>query len=216
MAESYQIVIVGAGGFGREVLPLIADSLDPQRYEIKGYLGQDDAGLRGYDIPGRWLGDPEQYEPQPQDRFILAIGNMHARKRVVESLVGRGGEFVSLVHPRAYVAPTAKLGKGVVIYPFACVSNCATVGDYAHLSIYASLGHDCVTGKYCLMAPYATTNGFVQLGDEVYLSTHSTVVPGCQVGARTIVSANSAVMRSVAENCFVFGVPGKVIPRFVS
>ncbi|MCA9265866.1 MAG: acetyltransferase [Planctomycetales bacterium] len=207
------IVIVGAGGFGRELLPFLDLCFSPQTHRLKGFLAQNASELDNYDVAAPVLGDPEQYTPEPQDRFLLAIGNMKVRKRVVEALTAKGGEFLTLVHPTAVVAPTAIIGVGAVIYPLTVVSNCAHVGDYAHLSTYASLGHDARTGKYCLLAPYATLNGFCILEDEVYLSTHSTVVPGRRVGQASVVSANSAVMRDVPPHSFVFGVPGKVMPR---
>ncbi len=116
--------------------------------------------------------------PAPNDRFLLAIGEMDARRRTVESIQARGGQFLPFVHPLARVASTAVLGTGAVVYPFAVVSNQTQLGDFVHLNYYASVGHDCRLGRYCLLAPYATLNGFVTLDDEVYISTHGTVAPG--------------------------------------
>jgi sugar O-acyltransferase (sialic acid O-acetyltransferase NeuD family) len=207
------LVIVGAGGFGRELYEMLWDAFSPEQYRLKGFLAQDDGRLAQHGIEARVLADPEEYTPAATDRFLLAIGQMEARRRAVEALTGRGGQFVSLIHPLARVARTARVAAGAVIYPFAVVSNNASLATCVHLNYYASVGHDCCLGRYCLLAPYATLNGFVQLADEVYVSTHATVAPGRRLGYRCKLSANSACMQDAAENSLIFGVPGRQVRR---
>ncbi len=211
-----EIVIVGAGGFAREMQCMLPEFMGNARYRFKGFLGQDQGVASDVDISDQLLGDPEDYVPEPEDRFLLAIGNMDARRRTFEAILPKGGRFLTLVHPRAYVAPSAKLAEGVIIYPFAAVSNNARLEAGVKLNYYASVGHDTHLGRYCLLAPYATVNGFGILEQEVYLSTHSTVAPQVRVGMRTKLSANSAAMRDVPADSLVFGVPGRVVRRMHS
>ncbi len=207
--NKHKLIIVGAGGFGRELYSFLWDCFSKDEYEVKGFLGKDPLQLEGLGIDFDVLGDPETYQPLEEDRFLLAIGNMPARRRVVEAIAAKGGRFLTMVHPSAYVSPGAKIGEGSIVYPFACVSNMADLNDYVHLSIYASMGHDSRAGRFCLLAPYATLNGFSYLEDEVYVSTHSTVAPEIRVGAQTKISANSVVMQNTPARSFVYGVPGK-------
>lgn len=207
------IVIVGAGGFAREMHCLLPEFLADATWRFKGYLGRDQGVASQVDISHQLLGDPEAYAPAPDDRFVLAIGNMDARRRTFEAITEKGGRFLTIVHPRAYVANTAQLAEGVVIYPFAAVSNNARLDVGVKLNYYASVGHDTQLGSYCLLAPYATVNGFGILEEEVYLSTHSTIAPQVRVGARSKLSANSAAMRDVPADSLVFGVPGRVVRR---
>ncbi len=212
-SEPQDLIIVGAGGFGRELLEMLADVFPVERFHFKGFLARDASDLRSHGIEADVLGDPEDYQPTSNDRFLLAIGDIDARRRTVESIQSRGGQFVSFVHPLARVAATATIGPGAVIYPFAVVSNQSSLADYVHLNYYASVGHDCRVGRYCLLAPYGTLNGCVTLEDEVYISTHGTVAPGRTMHYRSKLSANSACMRDAAANSLVFGVPGKQVPR---
>lgn len=216
MDDIVDIVIVGAGGFAREIETLLPTFLPNAEYRLKGFLGKDQGVASEHDLTDRLLGDPEEYSPCPQDQFVLAIGNMDARRRTVEALIAKRGRFLTLAHPTAYVAPTATLEDGVIVYPFACVSNNAYLETATKLNYYASVGHDTKLGKYCLLAPYATVNGFGVLEDEVYLSTHSTVAPQVRVGFQSKLSANSAAMKDVPKRSLVFGVPGRVVPRLTA
>ena len=212
-ATALEIVIVGAGGFGREMRCLLPGFLPQGGYHFKGFLGEDQGTPSSEDVSRLILGDPMTYVPEVNDRFVLAIGQMPARRRTVEALRDKGATFLSLIHSQAIVAPTAQIGQGVIVFPFAAVSHNAFLDDCAKLNYYASVGHDTTLGKYCLLAPYATVNGFGTLEDDVYLSTHATVAPQVTVGTRSVVSANSAVMKSVPADSFVFGVPGRCMRR---
>ncbi len=156
----FDVVIIGAGGFGREIRELLFDCLDPTQYQFKGYLGKDLGIAEDPKIARQVLGDPLVYHPGDDDRFVLAIGNMGARRRTVESLVARGAQFVNLIHPTALVADSARLGQGIVLYPYSVVSNEAVLNDFVKMNYYASAGHNAEFGKYCLLAPYATVNGY--------------------------------------------------------
>ena len=50
------IIIVGAGGFGRELFEMLWDAYDKNAYQFKGFLAQDDRSLReaGLDAPYRY------------------------------------------------------------------------------------------------------------------------------------------------------------------
>ncbi len=203
------IVIIGAGGFGRELYEMLWDCLPSEGFRFKGFLAKDADELAGYGVDAPILDHPDRYEPAESDRFLLAIGDMDVRRRIVETVVEKSGQFLTLIHPTSVIAKTAHIGEGAVIYPYTIIMNRAFVDDFVHLSNYASVGHDARVGRYALMAPYATMNGFSVIEDEVYMSTHSTVAPEKRVGRKSKVSANSTVMQDVPAGSLVYGVPGK-------
>ena len=207
------IVIVGAGGFGREVYHWARELLGSPNYRFKGFIDDnpDSEKISGNQLkilgaihPGK-----NQYDIQPTDRFIYAIGNIDNKKTIITELKNRGATFISLVHPTAVVADTAAIGQGVVICPFALVSDQAIISDFTMINCYASCAHDTQVGKYTILSPYATLNGYVELEDEVFLGTHSTVVASRKIGYRTKISANSVAMTNVPPRSIVVGVPGK-------
>ena len=207
----YNVIIVGAGGFGREVYLWAKDSFSKDQYTIKGFLDDDPRILDNYDMDVGIIGNLDNYEVKNQDRFLFAIGDIDVKKRLVMELKKKGAKFLTLIHPTALIVPTAKIGEGVIICPFVTVCDHAQLGDFVMMNIYSTCGHDGKVGKYCILSPYAILNGFVALEDEVFLGTHSTVIPYKRVGHKSKISANSVVMRDVPANKIVFGVPGKAI-----
>lgn len=207
----YDITIIGAGGFGREVYLWVKDSFPKDQYTIKGFLDDNPRILNNYNMDIGIIGDLDGYEIKKQDRFVFAIGDIDVKKHLVIKLKEKGAKFLTLIHPTAIVANTAKIGQGVIICPFVTVSDHAQLGDFVMMNIYSSCGHDVKVGDYCILSPYATLNGFVILEDEVFLGTHSTIIPYKKIGYKSKISANSVVMREVPPNKIVFGVPGKAI-----
>lgn len=200
------IIIVGAGGFAREVYQWVS-VLSPYE-EVKGFLSPNPKDLEGFDMPPI-LGDEDTYEIQEDDKFILGIGTIPLKKKVVAKLKERGAEFMSFVHPMATVSRNSKIGEGVVVCPYATVTESVTIGDFAMLNIYSSAGHDAKIGDNCILSPYATLNGFAVLENDVFMATHTVVTGSKRVGKGSIIGANSVVLHDVPENSKVIGVSKK-------
>ena len=207
----YNIIIVGAGGFAREVYYWVNDTFSKESYKIKGFLSYNQKDLDGYNIKGGIIGNDDNYKIGENDRFIIAIGDIDIKKRAINKLKKRGAKFISLIHPTALIIPTAKIGEGVVICPYCLVSDNVQLDDFVMMNTYASCGHDVKVGKYSILSPYVALNGFVKLENEVFVGTHATVISYKKVGFQSKISANSVVMRNVPSKCMVFGVPGKNI-----
>jgi sugar O-acyltransferase (sialic acid O-acetyltransferase NeuD family) len=207
-ASCARIILVGAGGFGREVLQWARDAWPHAAGRIEGFLSAD-AG-HGRSLPV--LGNPESFSPRPGDGFVLAIGIPGVRRRVAESLLARGAEFLALVHPTAVVAPTATLGSGSIVCPHAVVSDAAHVGRFTLVNYHASIAHDASTGDFAVLSPYAALGGGATIADDVFLGLHASVGPGVGVGQRGKVAANSCALSDVPPDSLVLGVPGRVSP----
>lgn len=204
-----RVVIVGAGGFGREVRWWARDAWCGTGVEFPGFLSADDTlGSPGFPV----LGDPERYVPAAGEAFLLAIGIPHVRRRVAESLLARGARFLSLVHPTAVVAPTARIAFGAIVCPHAVISDAAELGACALVNYHASVAHDAVVGAFCVLSPYATLGGAARIDEDAFLGLHASVGPGRRLGARSKVSANSALLSDAPDDALVYGVPGRVGP----
>jgi len=212
VSSARRIIIVGAGGFGREVLHWARDAWPDHSSRIAGFLSAERDHL---DCQGSGLGiitDPDRYEPQAGDALLLAIGIPEVRRRVAESLRSRGGVFLTLVHPAAIVAPSASIGEGSIICPYAIVSAAAMVGACVLLNYHSSLGHDASAGDYAVLSPYATLGGHAHIGEDVFMGMHASIGPGKRIGARSKVSANSCALSDAPADSIIYGVPGRVGP----
>ena len=207
-----RIILVGAGGFGREVLHWARDAWPDQASQIAGFLSAERHALDRHDCGLEIIGDPDLYQPQAGDAFLLAIGIPQVRRRVAESLQSRGCVFLTLIHPAAIVAPTASIGAGSIICPYAIVSDAATVGVCTLLNYHSSLGHDASAGDYAVLSPYATLGGHAHIGEDVFMGMHASVGPGKRVGARSKVSANSCALVDAPADSIIYGVPGRMGP----
>jgi sugar O-acyltransferase (sialic acid O-acetyltransferase NeuD family) len=208
----HDLIIVGAGGFGRELRQLVQYCFPTGSYRIKGFLSSNPRDLEGHNVAEPIIDDPHRYSPRENDRFLLAVGDIEHRKSITTALKTKGATFLSMVHPTALVDNAASIGEGCVIYPYAIVMNEARLDDFVLLNLYASAGHDTQVGKYCNLCPYATMNGFAVLEDEVYMGTHSSLLPECRVGRGSKISAGSVAAHNVEPYSLVFGVPGKHVP----
>jgi len=211
-----RILIVGAGGFGREVLQWARDAWPSACDRIAGFLSADAHLLDGCDCGIRIVGSPDSHRPAVGDVHLLAIGVPYARRRVAESLLARGAKFLTLVHPTATVAPSAHIGEGSIICPYSIVSDSARLGRFVAMNYHTSLGHDAAAEDFSVMSPYATLGGGARIGADVFLGLHASVAPGKSVGASTKVSANSACLSDVPPDSIVFGVPGRAMKRIAT
>ena len=201
-----RILIVGAGGFGREVRCWGQDAWPSAWGRFAGFLDADPS--RG-GAAGSVVGDPDTYRPLPGDGLLLGIGIPGVRRRLAEALAARGGRFLTLVHPTAVVVPSAVVGEGAIVCPHGVVSDAATLGRGVLVNYHASVAHDASVGDYGVLAPYATLGGFARVGADVFLGLHASVGPGRSVGDRSKLSANSCALADVPPDTLVYGVPGR-------
>lgn len=211
-ASVRRILIVGAGGFGREVLLWARDACADHAGLIKGFLSDNAQSLAAHECDLPIIGDPTAFEPRPGDALLLGIGIPGVRRKVAEDLLARGAEFLTFVHPTAIVAPTASIGLGSIICPGAIVSDSAQLGLFGLVNYHGSLAHDSSAGDFAVLSPYATLAGGARIADEVFLGLHASVGPGVAVGPRSKVAANSCALSDMPADVLIAGVPGRVSP----
>jgi len=207
-----RVLIVGAGGFGREVLTYVRDVLGGAHPQTTmGFVDDDLKALDGYDTGASIVSTVRDYEPQPTDGLIMALGAPRTKLSVAQLLMERGARFLTLIHPTAYVGQRVTLGEGVVLCPMAGISCDVSIGDFVALNGYATLGHDVTVGEGCTLSAHIDVTGCAQLGRGVFLGSHATVLPGVQVGDFATVGVGSAVIKRVKPGQTVIGVPAKAL-----
>lgn len=207
-----RIIVVGAGGFGREVLCWARTAWPGRTALFVGFLSENARALDGHDCPLPVIGDPATFEPRAGDHLLLAIGIPQVRRRVAEDLLARNAEFLTLVHPASTVAETAVIGTGSIVCPGAIVSDSTRLGRFTLVNYHASLAHDATTGDFSVLSPYAALAGNATIGPDAFLGLHASVGPGVTIGPRSKIAANSCALADVPADALVLGVPGRTSP----
>jgi sugar O-acyltransferase (sialic acid O-acetyltransferase NeuD family) len=208
-------LIVGAGGFGREVYAWLSDwvasSAQPHEYEIKGFLDDSPAALEHFTGLPPIISSVDDYQHQVGQLLVCAIGSPKIKKIVTEKLRAKGACFFSLVHPSVTVGPRVTLGEGVVICPQVVLTTDIAIGDFVTINAASTVGHDASVGSYSTLSGHCDVTGGAQLAEGVFMGSHAVVVPKVSVGAYAVIGASSVAIRKVAPGVTVFGIPAKRI-----
>jgi len=198
------ITLIGAGGHALAVH--LAARLGDR--PIRG-VHDDDASaplLTGADAP-RHLGTLGAFRAAPRPGWILAIGDLPARRALLDSLETEPGE--PLVHPSAVVSPCAVLGRGVYVGPGAVVHARARVGAHAIINSGAIVEHGCVVGVNAHIAPGAVLCGGVLVGADTLVGAASCVTPGVSIGSGATLGAGSVAVRDIPARAVAIGSPAR-------
>jgi len=209
-----KIVIIGAGGFGREVKVLIDQinaSLDKPKYHIEGFY--DDA----HDLPPLINGLPllgsikDLLEREENICVAMGVGIPQVKKNIVDQLKHGNFDFPILIHPNVYIGDDVKIDAGTVI----CANNILTcnivVDSFVTLNLSCTTGHDTNIGEYSSFMPSVNISGEVDIKEAVYVGTGAKIINQLEIGANTTVGAGAVVAKSLPENCTAVGIPAKAI-----
>lgn len=208
-----QIVIVGAGGLGREVKCLIdaINKVNPT-YTLLGFF--DDGFAKGTLINGLpVMGSVADLLSLGADLAVaVAIGTPQVKQKVVQQLQTKSFYFPVLVHPSVIVSEDAiALGQGTIICAGAILTCNIVIGDFVLLNLSCTVGHDTQLHAYCSFMPGVHISGEVVIESAVYVGTGATIINGVVVGSETIVGAGAVVAKSLPSYVTAVGMPAKPI-----
>jgi sugar O-acyltransferase (sialic acid O-acetyltransferase NeuD family) len=200
------LVIVGAGGFGREVLGLVRDinSANPV-FDFLGYLddGDVDAALLGR-LGARVLGGSARLT-ELDVTYVIAIASASSRKAIDGVARNSRRTAATLCHPSAAIGGDVRLGEGTIVCGQAQLTTNIQVGRHSVINLGCTVGHDVVIGERVTVHPGVHVSGGVVIGDGATLGTGSVVLPGVRIGAGSFVGAGAVVARDVAPLITVVG-----------
>jgi sugar O-acyltransferase (sialic acid O-acetyltransferase NeuD family) len=203
-----KIVIVGSGGFGREVLCLIDKTL----YDPIGFI--DPSPDSNASLYGPVLGDDTIIQDLRKNNIassiIIAIGNMRRRKELFELALLSGLTLPTIIHPSAVVLTEYPITPGTIIYPNVVVMNGCRIGKGVLLNSGVTLGHDVAIGDFSNINPGAHLAGKVKVGERVLIGIGASILENLTIGDEAVVGAGSVVLRDVSAKSTAYGVPAKV------
>ena len=208
-----KLVLLGAGGFGREVAASIVPFINERKptYELLGFIDDGPQYHEGVMINGYpWLGKRSWLLEHKDDVYCTCtVGTAKVKASIQRDLTGEGVRFETLIACSAFVAPFSEIGPGCVLYGGAKISINCKIGAGVVLNDNAKVGHDVTIGDYTSIMPGTGISGGCVIGKEVDIGGHVYIIPGRKIGDGATIAAGSVVFSNVKAGTTVLGNPAK-------
>jgi sugar O-acyltransferase (sialic acid O-acetyltransferase NeuD family) len=205
------IVIIGAGGFGREVAWLIEDiNKVNNEWNLIGFV-DDNEDIQGSEINGiKVIGNVEWLKGQDLN-VVNAIGDPIVKKRIMERIKDSKNTYPVLIHPSVIYSNMVSFGEGSIICAGSLITVNVEIGKHVIINLDCTIGHDAKIGDFTTILPSVNVSGFVSTEECVNIGTGSAVIQGVEIGANTIIGAGAVVVKNLPSNCTAVGAPAKPI-----
>jgi len=209
-----KVVILGAGGFAREVLLIFKDANVVNReWEVLGFIdeNEENQGVFLCDLP--ILGGFDWFENGRSSDIsaICAVGSPQIKRKMVEKANDIDLKFCSIIHPSAKMSKYVEVGEGTIIAAGNILTTQIKIGSHVIINLDCTIGHDSVIEDYCTVAPGVHISGNVHLEKGGDFGTGSVIIQGITIGAWSIIGAGAAVVNDIPSHVTAVGVPAKVI-----
>lgn len=211
-----KVVILGAGGFAREVLWVFEDRnrVEP-RWEVLGFIDEDISkeGKALCNLPV--LGDFTWFDNRASHgvKVISGTGNCRTKLHFAEKAASLGLEFCSVIHPSVLMSNYVEVGQGTVITAGNIITTQVEIGNHVTINLDSTIGHDVIIGDYCTIAPGCHISGNVKFEAGVDFGTGATIIQGRSVGAWSTVGAGAVVLDEIPRNVTAVGVPARIVRK---
>lgn len=201
------VVVLGAGGHAKVVVSTLRAAGVPV-----AALYDDDRERWGSEVLGVPVRGPIAAAVEDEyRRAVIGLGDNRDRHRLAGEPDLAELEWLSVVHPSAWIDPSVRLGAGTVVFAGAVVQPDCQLGDHVIVNTAASIDHDCRVASFCHVAPGARLAGGVTAEEGVFLGIGSVTIPGLTIGAWAVLGAGSAAVRPVPPGATALGVPARVV-----
>ncbi len=124
--------------------------------------------------------------------------------------------IISLVAPTAFVAHTAQMGAGCVIYPGCFVGHNAELGDRVFALSGAVINHDDHLENDVTVCTNVSLAGFVYVEAGCYLGQACNVRQYLRIGKGSLIGMGSVVLHDVPPNSVMVGNPARRLRERIS
>ena len=206
------IVIIGAGGVGREVSLIIQQINElEQTWNLLGFIDDntDNWGkvINGYSV----IGGIDSLEFLSNDTYIvIAIANYKVKRNIVNKINNKF-KFATIVHPKVWIHDYMTVGEGTIIYEGAILTANIEIGNHVIISPKCGVGHDSIIKDYVSLLWNVNISGNDLIEEGVMMGSGSTVIQGKKIGKGSIIGAGAVVVNDIESFSTAVGVPAKVI-----
>lgn len=202
------VVVLGAGGHGAVVAECAREM---GGFDVVGFL-DDNADLHGSKVLGLPVLGPINALcslPAGVEGILLAVGRNQDRLSLLQAARDRSIDRPVLIHPRAWVSPSAQIASGTFVAAGAMIGTRAVVGGACIINTGASVDHDCVIGDGVHIAPGARCAGTVTVGATSLIGMGCSIIEGIHIATGSMIAAGSVVIRDTTTGQRLAGVPAR-------
>lgn len=211
-------VIIGSGGFAKEILFLIDEINNINKmnfknpiYNVLGFINNDPNtwGMQINNIP--IIGDDNWVLNYMFPlNVVIGIGSPYIKRKIVQRF-GNKVNYPNLIHPSVIKSNYIKFGCGIIITAGSVLTTNIEIKDHAMINLACTIGHDVKINSYAVLSPGVNVSGNVSIGEGTYIGTGTTILEENIVGHWSTVGAGAMVNKNVDDNATVVGVPAKQI-----
>ena len=205
------IVIVGAGGMGRDtqwLIERINESDSKENYEILGYI--DDGIKKGTMIDDHEVLGGMEFLVTYQEPLAVAfaLGNAKVRKKLVEKCQeNQNLTYPNLIDPSVIMSPRVMLGRGNIICTSVIITTNIWIGDFNLICNRSIVGHDDRIGNYNTLYPGVLLSGNVRIDTLTEIGTGSQIIQGTRITDEVITGAGSTIIKDIDTPGTYVGTP---------
>ena len=208
------LIIIGAGGFGREVAWLVerTNALEPT-WNLLGFL-DDNRDIQGSVLNGyKVLGTTDDIANFPEAYFVCAIANTTVRRKLIEKAerLIKGIKFATLIDPGAICSSIIEIGEGTVICAGAILTVNIKLGRHVIVDVGSTVGHDAVLRDHVTLYPGVNVSGTTDIGSGTEIGTGAQILQMLKVGSNSMIGAGAVVINDIPDGCTAVGCPAKPI-----
>lgn len=218
-ADKVVIGLYGAGGFGREVMPVLVECSALLRKESPKATvdiffvetNPQELVVNGYPL----ISEEEFFNLPCEHRFFnVAIGDSRVREKIAKQCTEQGARPMTIRSGQAITYDRNQIGAGAILCAQTMITSNAKIGRFFHANIYSYVAHDCVIGDYVTFAPNVHCNGNVHIHDHAYIGTGAVIKQGSSekpltIGEGAVVGMGAVVTKDVPPNATVIGNPAR-------
>ncbi len=205
------MLIVGAGGFAKQILPIIERLGIINQVVFYDDYSNDTTSLisRNFRVL-RSEKELAEYLKLGDLRFVNAVGGPLNRFTIHQKFCNFGAEPTTLIDPTSSISSfEVTIEAGCCILQNVVIEPSSTIGIGCLINLNSLITHDVSIGEFTEISPGVNLLGASKIGKSVFIGSGAIVLPKVEIGDNCVIGAGAVVNRSIPSGHRVVGVPAR-------
>lgn len=210
------LVIIGAGGSGREIAFLAKEIVfnysDKEFLHLVGFVDDNPLSQNSIIDGTPVIGKIEDLLNIKKETYVIcSIANCNVKRSIIKKIKQNPFlKFATLVHPTVILSKTVKLGEGCIVYPYSVMTVDIEIGNHVLIGPKTGVGHGTKIEDYCSLLWNVNISGDVTIEEAAFIGTNATVLQGLKIGTNSTIGAGAVVTKDIPSYLLAVGVPAKI------